>query len=104
MNKRRGAPVETLTLAQLRAGRPIPRHIMFTTDQAPGAWPNGSRVHKVTGDPGDVHPLGALATVLGSLGPLDFEGRTEYGYFVRWDDMAMPVFVVGRKLALNEGK
>jgi hypothetical protein len=64
--------------------------------EAPGAYPNGSRVEKVSFEKGDFHSVGAMATVVGSVGPVE-EG--EYGYFVRWDDLAdAACFVRGRKL------
>jgi hypothetical protein len=72
----------------------------FTRDQAEGAIPNGSRVVKVWGEPGDGHPIGATATVLGSLGDPSFP---EYGYFVEWDSHPrMAVFVRGKKIALQQ--
>ncbi len=92
---RRGLPdgVVTMSLEELlTSGARDP--ILFTRYQAEGAIPNGARVRKSSSDPGDAHAVGSLATVLGSLGPL--EG--EFGYFVLWDDLAAPVFVVGRKL------
>lgn len=55
---------------------------LIVVAEAPGAWPNGSRVVKAAYEPGDRHRVGALATVIGSVGP--FLGL--YGYFVEWDD------------------
>jgi len=72
--------------------------ILFTRYQAEGAIPNGARVRKSRCEPGDSHAVGDLATVIGSIGPL--EG--EFGYFVLWDDFAAPVFVAGRKLERAE--
>lgn len=66
-----------------------------TRDQAPGAIPNGTRVRKLKDDPGDLHPIGSEATVLGSIHHL----AVGYGYFVEWD--ASPrtaVFVVPWKI------
>jgi hypothetical protein len=86
-----------VTLGQLAAAGINPEDVEggeALTSQAKGAIPNGARVRKVTMEPGDFHPVGARATVLGSVGPVD----GEYGYFVRWDDIAAPVFVRGRKL------
>jgi len=75
--------------------------ILYVTNQAVGAFPNGSRVRKVTSDPGDTHKIGDQARVIGSVGPApEFGG--EYGYYVNWDDMPdVPVFIRGRKLALS---
>lgn len=55
---------------------------VFTTEQAKGAIPNDTRVKKVVKEPGDAHPIGAQAKVLGSL-------RHAAGtlYFVEWDAM-----------------
>jgi hypothetical protein len=55
---------------------------MFTTNEYPGAYPNGTRVIKVKTEPGDAHPVGARATVLGSMGQATMD---EIGYFVEWD-------------------
>lgn len=55
----------------------------FTTDQAEHALPNGSRVEKAAGEPGDAHPIGSLATVLGSVS----HPSVGMAYFVEWDDM-----------------
>ena len=70
--------------------------------QAPGAYPNGSRVRKVMGEPGDAHPVGSLATVISSMsGEQVGLDRVGIGYFVEWD--ASPkaaVLVVAAKLAL----
>jgi hypothetical protein len=96
----------------------------FTRNQAPGAIPNGSRVRKVRSEQNDPHPVGALATVLGSLGPAgaivpDEElaavnreitelneslhqwglGPDEFFYFVEWDaDPRCAVGVRGIKI------
>jgi hypothetical protein len=63
---------------------------VHTQDQADGALPNGTRVKKVTFEKGDSHPIGSLATVLGSL-----ESGIEppYLYFIEFDDM--PRFAIG---------
>jgi hypothetical protein len=66
---------------------------VYSRDQAEGAIPNGTRVKKVAGDVGDAHPIGALATVLGSMGPVPDSSALpgprrpgpRYGYFVRFD-------------------
>lgn len=55
----------------------------FTRDQVEGALPNSTRIKKVKTDPGgDIHPIGAKGTVLGSL---KAPGRSEIMYFVEWD-------------------
>jgi len=80
------------------------RGLAFTTDQAPGAWPNGSRIVKTVMGPGDAHQVGETATVVGSLGPIPFEGRpVTFGYFVFWDmepGSDVPVLVHDGRIAL----
>jgi len=78
--------------------------IAFTDAQAPGAWPNGSRLVKTKLEKGDAHQIGAMATVIGSLGPArDEQTGATYGYFVLWDEPPgdyVPVFVVDSRVAL----
>lgn len=85
-----------ITLNDLKdQARPGDRAI-YTTEQAPGAIPNGHRVSKIAFEPGDHHAVGATAIVLGSLGPDD---RGEFGYFVRWEGgETPPTFIRGRKI------
>lgn len=67
-----------------------------TREEAPGALPNGTRVRKVETEPEDAHPIGSLATVLGSV----YHAVHGFGYFVEWD--AKPrfaVLVIARKIA-----
>lgn len=55
----------------------------FTTRQAEGAMPNGTRIVKAAEDaPGDLTPMGSPGTVLGSM------RHPEKGiaYFIEWDD------------------
>jgi hypothetical protein len=59
----------------------------FTTDQAEGAYPNGTRVRKVNADSGDQTRNGAIGTVLGSI-----TGRGMLGYFIEWDAMPRAAF------------
>ncbi len=69
---------------------------MEITTQAPGAWPNGTRVRKSRMEDGDTNPIGTLATVTGSVGPMPPGGPKPgtFGYFVRWDPRPhLPVFV-----------
>lgn len=50
-------------------------------------YPLGTRVQKINSEAGlDGHTDGALATVLGHVGPVP-EADLSIGYFVRWDDM-----------------
>lgn len=69
---------------------------IHTREQAGGAIPNGTRVRKIDGKPGDVHQVGSLATVLGSL----HDAKVGYGYFVEWDmQPRAAVFVIAGKIA-----
>lgn len=80
----------------------------YTTDEAPGAWKNGTRVRKAFQEARDAHRDGALATVLGSIPitkappgrpPLD----PPLGYFVEWDDTpGVACFIVAPRLKLAE--
>ena len=63
----------------------------FTTAQAEGAIPNGSKVIKVLSKHGDAHADGELATVLGSLMHPSNQGVLLY--FVEWD--TSPKYAVG---------
>ena len=87
--------------------RRLTRAAVFTTEQAPGAWLNGTRVAKCQSAPGDAHQDGALATVLGSMGPADVDDGhgPSYAYFVEWDDHpGVPVGIAGWRLRLEGGK
>jgi hypothetical protein len=69
----------------------------FTRQQSPLAKiKNGARVRKLWEDaPGDIHAVGELGTVLGSIG----HPAVGVGYFVEWDDLPrMPTCVVESKL------
>ena len=77
--------------------------IAHTTDEAPGAMPNGTKVVKILTGRGDAHRNGDVAIVRGSIGP--FENlAARYGYWVEWDDTpGVPVFIAGNRLeAVNE--
>lgn len=68
---------------------------IFTRQQAPGAYPNGTRVKKVKAEPGDKHPIGTEATVLGSMAA----PPVGTGYFVEWDSRpSYAVFVIDWKV------
>jgi hypothetical protein len=74
-------------------GRPV----AFDPSEAPGAWPNGTKVRKANSEPGDGHRDGALAVVRGSVGPDPRWGY--FGYFVEWDDLpGVPVFIASPRL------
>ncbi|KKK91658.1 hypothetical protein LCGC14_2710750, partial [marine sediment metagenome] len=74
--------------------------VVFTTKQAPGGIPNGAVVEKVSSEPGDSHPDGARATVVGSLGPIDDDCLPDpYFYFVEWEDQpGVPVGIGGNRV------
>lgn len=66
----------------------------FTTDQAPGALPNDTRIRKVNAEPNDGHRNGATGRVLGSM-----RGGPILGYFVEWDDLPqMAMFVASSRI------
>ncbi|MFQ5874778.1 MAG: hypothetical protein ACE5JL_13425 [Dehalococcoidia bacterium] len=68
--------------------------VLFTTDQAPGAIPNGTRVEKINSEPGDGHPDGTTGRVIGSVAVEDPRLPARYVYFVEWVDLpAVPVAV-----------
>ena len=68
--------------------------------QAKGAWPNGARVRKLLTVEGEGHEPGAMATVRGSVGPVQPEGHpASMLYVVEWDDMpGVPVLCTERSL------
>lgn len=67
---------------------------LWTDSQAPGCYPNGTRVVKAGYWAGDGTPTGTAGTVLGSL-----RGGAMAGYFVEWDNRPrMAVFVEERKV------
>lgn len=71
----------------------------YVVSHVEGAYANDSRITKVVQEDEDAHPVGAMATVIGSVGPIE---SGEFGYFVRWDDMPdVAVFVRGRKIRLS---
>jgi len=66
---------------------------------AVGAWPHGTRVAKTNSEPSDKHRDGSLGTILGSLGPIPWEGRQTWGYCLIWDDMpGVPVWTKSTRL------
>lgn len=68
----------------------------YTDDEVPGAYRNGARVEKIQGDAGDRNPIGAIGTILGSMGIAELN---LVGYFVEWDtDPGKPTFTIDMKL------
>ncbi len=69
--------------------------VIYSTNQAEGAIPNGTVIEKVGSEGGDAHKDGARGRVLGSIGPSKVPGYDDvYAYFVVWDDMpGVPVGV-----------
>lgn len=73
--------------------------LVFTTDQAPGAIPNGTPIVKTFSDKGDANPVGTTGIVLGSM----FDGEHIAGYFVEWQTMpGVPVFVAEFKIGRQQ--
>jgi hypothetical protein len=84
--------------------RPYPGwHGVFTRNQAPGAYRNGTRIVKVSVEPSDAHPIGTPGTVLGSIKTDDprvlATEPSGIAYFVEWDvKRRQAVFVVAGKI------
>lgn len=69
---------------------------VFTTDQAPGCWPNGTRIEKATFERGDMHRIGQTGTVLGSV---RIPEQKRAAYFVEWDSHPQAAYrVEARKI------
>ena len=67
--------------------------------QADGAILNGHRVKKSSLGAEDAHQVGALATVISSIGPITLYGESHIFYFVEWDDMpGLPVGILDNKI------
>jgi len=89
--------------------------IFYTTEQAKGALPNWTRVRKINSKEDDTHKDGALATIIGSSGPLDVAalasplppeaaGKPLYVYWVIWDDVpGLPVGIAGFRVEAVDG-
>ena len=86
------------------------KNITYTTNQAEGAIPNGTVVEKIRSDETDTHKDGALAIVVGSIGPYHMiQGKIPgplYGYWVLWADMnpTCPVFIAGHRIRIKDMK
>ncbi len=74
------------------------REVVFTTNQAEGAILNGRLVSKINSTADDGHRDGARAVVIGSIGPIYQAGLPLYGYWVRWADLEVPVFIQGNRI------
>lgn len=67
----------------------------FTTQQHPGALPNGTRIRKKRAEAGDMNPIGATGRILGSMGA----PAVGVGYFVEWDYLPQcAVFIIAGKI------
>lgn len=72
---------------------------VFTTNQANGAIPNGTRIVKVAREPGDITPLDTKGLVHGSI----YSEKAGYAYFVEWDHLPRTVIlVVGKKIERDD--
>lgn len=75
----------------------------FTTQESPGAFPNGTRIAKVDQDnANDLTPIGTEGTVLGSMRHPD--PKLGLCYFIEWDDkprcaVAVVAWKIGRAKA-----
>lgn len=78
----------------------------FTTRQAEGALPNGTRIRKSWSEPGDTTPVGTEGVVLGSLpcpnklpDKPDLPESGGFFYFVEWDNRPKTAIgMVARKI------
>lgn len=72
--------------------------------EAPGAYPNGTRIVKVRSEEGDATALGMSGEVVashyvGDIPPPEGVPASDYFYFVAWDWMpGVPVGVVDWKI------
>jgi len=74
--------------------------IAFTTQQAKGAMPNGTRIVKVKTEKGDANPVGTKGVIVGSLG---HPSLADIGYFVKWDSAPdIPMVVLSWKIAREQ--
>lgn len=63
---------------------------------AEGAFPNETRVKKISVEEGDHHKIGSIGTVRGSIKPASMN---IYGYFVQFDnDMENITFIISSKI------
>jgi hypothetical protein len=77
---------------------------IHTRQEAPGAFPNGTRIKKVTYTEGDSTEIGQKGTVLGSIA-VDLEEDVPYFYFVEWDwKPRHAVGIVSVKIGLADEK
>lgn len=61
--------------------------VYFDGDSEGAPFKKGQRIEKALYEEGDEHLVGALGTIIGSIGPVPFRGRQEsYCYFVEWDN------------------
>jgi len=59
----------------------------------------GTEIEKVSSEVGDGHIDGARGRVASVMGPVDVPGfPCRYGYFVKWEDFPIPVFIAGHKV------
>lgn len=66
----------------------------YTTDEAPGAYPNGTQIVKVKTEKGDANPIGTRGKVIGSM----TDGKV-LGYFIEWETSpGVPIFVASFKI------
>lgn len=67
----------------------------YVTDQAPGAYANGSKLAKINSEGFDAHGDGDVCTVIGSV----LAPNGEIGYFVEWEDMpGLATFITAERV------
>lgn len=74
----------------------------YIAGEAPGAYPNGTRILKVEGESGDGTPVGTGGIVLSSVDTshISIPGvrKATYFYFVLFDDFPAPIGIADWKI------
>lgn len=94
----RGLRVSDALARRLRLKELPGTDALYTDEQAVGAWPNGTPVVKINSAPGDRHPDGSRAMIVGSVGPVRFRGVPTYSYMVLFDGEVIPLGIVMGKI------
>lgn len=61
-----------------------PLNVFAVRDEAPGAWPNGTRVLKANSQPTDGTPNGTEGRIVGSVDVSNQGLPARFAYFVIW--------------------
>lgn len=76
----------------------------FITNQADGAFLNGTTVYKTNSEPGDLVINGTKGKVIGSIAHTYFlNGRLcKYGYFIKWDCLDQIAAIVDYRIRVDK--